>query len=541
MDDFNKTLLGLYCNDPKFLLELQEVQKYYEFYNGRPTILEDNLQDNRGQLWPVKDRDYKPTREIRNITKKLIKKQGRFMTSMPPTLVVTSKNGDTSRDKLDVKRALLSKILTDEKFWNKFSKAFLDCTIGKRVLLVMGLDLDETGKPIDEEHPIKFRFYTMPEFTYEYDPNDCDRLIKVQIAYQDKSTVGSLPAEQRWHKWTYEMEDDGYCHITYEIVDGLNQVTFIMADPDGDPNDPTNKAELKDSWNSGLTQLPCRVILNDGLTGDIRGNSDVKDLMDMAMDYNRTMSDYRDALKFKMFEQPVFTDADSDSIRKIKIAPNSLIDLKSDPTLGDGTGTSSTAKFGVLSSTFNFQQATDSYLKSLRNDMFEIMEQPLPESILNVPSGKALKMVYYDLITRCEEKWAAWDEAILWLLNLIEECIINNNLYSQEPEIDTMNIDTIITLRHNYPIPDDELESKDIAIKEVQANVRSHRSYIEQFGYSEDAEAEFNSTLDEIQQLQEVNNSMLGLDTVLDSNPDDENNVPDDKDIENKDKNNKEK
>ena len=104
-----------------------------------------------------------------------------------------------------------------------------------------------------------------------------------------------------------------------------------------------------------------------------------------------------------------------------------------------------------------------------------------------------------------------------------------------------MNIDTIITLRHNYPIPDDELESKDIAIKEVQANVRSHRSYIEQFGYSEDAEAEFNSTLDEIQQLQEVNNSMLGLDTVLDSNPDDENNVPDDKDIENKDKNNKEK
>lgn len=35
--------------------------------------------------------------------------------------------------------------------------------------------------------------------------------------------------------------------------------------------------------------------------------------------------------------------------------------------------------------------------------MYECMEQPLPESLVNVASGKALRMLYDDLITRCEE------------------------------------------------------------------------------------------------------------------------------------------
>ena len=86
----DKALLGLYSTDRRFLEELQEVKAYYEFYEGRPEALEDDLQDDRGQLWAVKDRDYRPTREIRNLTKKLMKKQGRFMTSVNPTIVVKS-------------------------------------------------------------------------------------------------------------------------------------------------------------------------------------------------------------------------------------------------------------------------------------------------------------------------------------------------------------------------------------------------------------------------------------------------------------------
>ena len=512
MDIYNqidKSLLGLYSNDRRFIEELREVKQYYEFYEGRVWTPEDDFNDDRGQLWRVKDRDYKPTREVRNITKKLMKKQKRFMTAVQPDIILSSVN-DTDKDKIEDKRILLDRILDNGKFWNKFSKAFLDCTIGKRVLLVMSIDEE------DECCPIKFRFYTMPEFTYEYDPNDSDKLLKVQIAYQDKDTVGKIQQEQRWHKWIYEMREDGYCWCTYEIVDGTNTVAFIEQPVSPQINEEVEgesiQVELHEEWNTMLTQLPCKVIFNDGLTGDIRGASDIKDLMDMAMDYNKTVSDYRDALRFKMFEQPVFIDADSTSLQNIKIAPNAIIDLKSDPTLGDGSSSSSIAKAQMLSSTFNFQPAADAYLERLKKDMYECMDQPLPESLVNVASGKALRMLNDDLISRCEEKWQEWDEAILWLLDLIETVVVEGGYYKDLPNIECMSLETTCVLNHNYPIPDDEAETKEIAIKEVEAQVRSHQSYIREFGSQNEADKEFQEILDEVDQINQSNNAMAGLD-----------------------------
>lgn len=532
IDILNQSMYGLYVNDPKFLEELQEVKKYYEFYEGRTFSVEEDLKDDRGQLWATKDRDYKPTREVRNITKKLIKKQSRFMTSIPPTLMLSSINGDIDRERLDSKRGIIESILYEGKFWNKFSKGFTDCTIGKRVLLACMFDVDDKGKAITDSK-LRFRFYTMPEFTYEYDPNDVDTLVRVKIAYQDKATVGLVPQKQRWHKYTYSMRDDKgerlpTCRAKYEIVDGTNSTAFLEltnqnatdTDKNGNPNEPeTDKefVELSQEWDTGLSCIPCKVIFNDGLTGDTRGHSDIKDLMDLANDYNRTVSDYRDALRFKMFEQPVFVDVDSNSIANMKIAPNAVLDLKSDPSLGDGTNATSTAQFGMLSGTFNFQPAVSDYLVNLKKDMYELMEQPLPESLLNVPSGKALKMIYYDLITRCDEKWSEWDDALVWLIRLIEECVQVFHLYGDKPDIDSMSIDTEISIMHNYPIPDDEEDTKATAIKEVEAQVRSKKSYIEQFGYNEDADAEFQTILDEIDEFNSVNNSMVGLDDPIDT------------------------
>ena len=512
MDIYNqidKSLLGLYSNDRRFIEELREVKQYYEFYEGRVWTPEDDFNDDRGQLWRVKDRDYKPTREVRNITKKLMKKQKRFMTAVQPDIILSSVD-DTDKDRIEDKRILLDRILDNGKFWNKFSKAFLDCTIGKRVLLVMSIDEE------DECCPIKFRFYTMPEFTYEYDPNDSDKLLKVQIAYQDKDTVGKIQQEQRWHKWIYEMREDGYCWCTYEIVDGTNTIAFVEVPVSPQINEEVEaektQVELHEEWNTMLTQLPCKVIFNDGLTGDIRGASDVKDLMDMATDYNKTVSDYRDALRFKMFEQPVFIDADSTSLQNIKIAPNAIIDLKSDPTLGDGSSSSSIAKAQMLSSTFNFQAAADAYLERLKKDMYECMDQPLPESLVNVASGKALRMLNDDLISRCEEKWQEWDEAILWLLDLIETVVVEGGYYKDLPNIECMSLETTCVLNHNYPIPDDEAETKEIAIKEVEAQVRSHQSYIREFGSQNEADKEFEEILEEVDMINQSNNAMAGLD-----------------------------
>lgn len=503
--DFTNSLLGLFANDMEFRKELPEVKQYYEFYDGRPYREKDDLTESTGQLWAVSDRDYTPTREIRNLTKKLINKQGRFMTSIPPTLVLSSYQDKPNREGIDKKRAIIEQQLVDTKFWNKFGKAFLDCTIGKRVLLCMLADVDNMGNPTGG---VKFRFYTMPEFIYEYDENDIDILKKVQIAYQDKNTVGKIAKDQRWHKWTYEMREDNNCWATYEIVDGTNITAFtVITNTTDDGKEEEQTVELKQEWNTGLQELPCKVVLNDGLTGDIRGASDIKDLMDMAMDYNRTMSDYRDALRFKMFEQPVFVDVKSSCLKDVKIAPNQIIDLKSDPTLGDGTSNTSTAKAQMLSSTFNFQSAADSYLTSLKKDMYELMEQPLPEALLNVPSAKALKMIYYDLITRCEEKWRVWDEVLLWVVHMFELYASLGVLQNVE-DVDVLAIETIPSWSHNYPLPDDDETMRTVAMQEVEANVRSHKSYIEEFGNSEDAAEEFDRIIEEMGTIQNTQNMM---------------------------------
>lgn len=525
-NSIDRALVGLYSTDRRFLEELQQVKTYYEFYEGRPEQLEDDLEDGTGQLWAVKDRDYRPTREIRNLTKKLLKKQGRFMTSVPPTIVVKSVDG-TDPTLVDDKRIAYEKILDDGKFWNKFSKAFMDCVIGKRVLLALMLDVDDYGNPIDNA-PIKFRFYTMPEFLYEYDPNDCDKLIKVQIAYQDESTVGKLQNEQRWHKWIYEMRGEE-CWCTYMVVDGTNTIAYaevpniLNSSIAGEEQDEQqmHQVEIRSEWNTGLSCIPCTVIFNDGLTGDIRGRSDVKDLMDMQMDYNKTVSDYRDSLRFAMFDQTAFIDADSASIEGVVIAPGAILDIKTDTSLGMGTsnGSYKQATIQKVGSEFTFQGAADAYLERLKKDMYECMEQPLPESLVNVASGKALRMLYDDLITRCEEKWATWDEAIIWLLRLIEEIVLKSDLYPDDPTIkQAMQYKVSLDLDHNYPIPDDEVDTKTIAIKEVEANVRSKQSYIREFGSAEEADKEFDEILDEMDKVNMTQNSMADMNGSISKN-----------------------
>ena len=102
-----------------------------------------------------------------------------------------------------------------------------------------------------------------------------------------------------------------------------------------------------------------------------------------------------------------------------------------------------------------------------------------------------------------------WNEALEWLVDIIEEAVLTFNMYSDKPDIGTMSLETIASWLHNYPIPDDELDNKTASIAEVEAGVRSKKSYIEEFSNSEDAEAEFQRILDEQSQLNEVNNSAM--------------------------------
>ena len=538
-EKFNANQFGVHSTNLGFVTECATVRKFYEFYDGKSDKKKEPGDEPYGQEWPKPaGLDYEPTQEIRNTVKKLIDKQARFMFSVPPALLCKPKGlvtpeitGNATVDganremiknaaaQAEDKRQLLDDIFTKGDFWSQTLAAFKDCTIGKRVLLTVQANPGEA---------IRFRYFTMPEFQYQLDPKDITKLRQVCIVYQDERTRGMLAVKQIWYKWTYEMrvptrqevDDEGNvteipiegavatCWYKKETVDGNN--TLIVEPIELENLDNTTDYLTSEKpkevaypdnigWtDTRLSQIPCRIILNGGLTGDIWGTSDVKELMDMANSYNRVNSDFRDALRFKMFEQPVFIDADSQSLKSVKIAPNAIIDLKTDPALDNGEGTSRAAQASMLSSTFNFVQAADSYLDRLKKDMYEHMDQPLPEEIKKAPSAKAIRFMYQDLVGRCEEKWATgWDGAMNWLIDLMCECIRLFGLYPEQRGVALANVPTSNVLTHNYPIPEDEREKKEIALREVEAKVKSHKTYIRELGDVEDEEMEWAEIMDE--------------------------------------------
>ena len=548
-EKFNANQFGIHSTNLSFVQECQAVRKFYEFYDGKSDGDKKPGDKPYGQEWEKpKGLDYEPTMEIRNIVKKLIDKQARFMFSVPPSLSCKPKNivapVSTGADTVDEagkelaknavadaedKRQLIDDIFTAGDFWKQTLTAFKDCTIGKRVLLTIQANPGER---------IRFRYFTMPEFQYELDPKDITKLRRVTIVYQDERTRGMLAAKQVWYKWTYEMRhptteqtdeegnvvevpvagSEATCWYRKETVDGNNTLMTEPVELDNLDNTsnylsgerPKEMAypDNIDWTDTKLPELPCRIILNGGLTGDIWGTSDVKELMDMANSYNRVNSDFRDALRFKMFEQPVFVDADTRSIKDAKIAPNAVIDLKTDPALDNGDGGSRAAQAFMLSSTFSFVQAADSFLDRLKKDMYEHMDQPLPEEIKSVPSAKAMRFMFQDLVGRCEEKWATgWDSAINWTIEFMCMAIRMFNLYPENRGVMLANVATTDVLTHNYPIPEDEMEKKTIAIQEVEAKVKSHKTYIREFGDVEDDEMEWEEIMDEDGKMNESVNA----------------------------------
>lgn len=519
------------AQNQKFKKELTEVELFYQYFDGFDVR---DLNSDYGQTWKINEEgiDYEPTREIRNFIKQLIKKQARFMMGNAPELSFSPiQNGQD--EAAENKRILFDFILSKSKFWTKAANALVDATVGKRVLMLL---------VANENEKIDIQFYSMPQFTYTVDPKNPSRLLAVDIVYQDERTKGMQTEAQLWHHFRYEMKSSASesgvaqaledveeeCWLTYALTDG--EANQIYMTEDGSTTIKASLAkivEIEDNLGNkvevplkvletaptGLSQIPCRVILNEPLTNDIYGSSDVKELITIADNYNRTVSDMRDALKFKMFEQPVLIDASTASVKGMKIAPNALVDVKSDPASSIGSGGNSRqAKVATISGSFNFLPAAQYYLDEAKKSMYELMDQPLPEKVQNAPSGIAMQFLFYDLMSRCDSKWIEWDSAIEWLVEMLEEVlekvnvdlgILPDNIISSYQTLTTLVID------HKYPLPSDEASAKEIAMSEVQNNVRSHQSYIEEFSVKEKADKEWKRVLEEQAQLDEVSGGAL--------------------------------
>ena len=268
------------------LERIHRINRLYDIYEGK-------------QHWATKEGlDYKPTKKITNYIKKLIDKRARFMFGKEPFFNLSGSDEEKTQQKED----LLKQILDDNKFHAKLLKAKKDCAIGGKVALRLWAE---------KEKGIKLFFIPAQEFIETHSIDDTDNLEKVVLFYALNDNLDRSKQRIKKQEWALI---SGKCIVNEGIYDGNGNVVEII---------------YKGYYN-GLDFIPIIIIQNGGLTGGTQGYSDVEMLWDNQDSYNKLTSDDQDALKFQMFGQSVFTDADPEALENIMIAPGALIDLQTD-------------------------------------------------------------------------------------------------------------------------------------------------------------------------------------------------------------------
>ena len=236
---------------------------------------------------------------------------------------------------------------------------------------------------------------------------------------------------------------------------------------------------------TGLDFIPCFVILNEGLSGDLLGESDVEELIDLQNAYNRLNSDDADALRFNMFPQTVAVDAKAESLQNMVLSPGALVDLQTDPAVM-GDSQSRQAKLQKLESGFGYSERFEAAVNRAKNDMFDLLSVPnvsLEQLKGLMQSGKSMRALYWELISRCEEKWASWEPALIWMAkSLLKMAAVYHG--AEIPEGISVQVE------HLYPIIEDDFTEMANDRQEVAAGLRSRESYMVKWAIAPDAAAE---------------------------------------------------
>lgn len=455
-------LQGVYGD---FLEKVNKIIEYYKIYDGE-------------QQWATNtDLDYTPTKKITNIIKKLIDTRARFMFGREPFFdvrpVQKDKEGSTTnQDLAQEKEDLLYKILSDNKFHSKLLKARKDCSIGGKVAIKLW-GHKEVG--------LKIIFSPAQEFFPQFNLDDVDQLEKVVFLYALNNE--SKPEDQRIKKQIWEMQGKK-CILNESTHDGRgNRVSIEYQD-----------------HNTNLDFIPVIIITNGGLTGETEGISDVARLWNNQDNYNKLTSDDIDALKFQMFGQDVVTDAKEESLKNIKIAPGSMIDLQTDITQANE---GRQAQIKRLESGFSYKDKFQDTVDRLKNDMYDTLDVPnvnLEQLKGIITSGKSMKALYWGLMAVCDEDWTEWGPALEQMVEYIFRMVATYNLYGDRA---IAKYETTVNIERYYPIQEDEDTQKRVDMEEVTAEVRSRKSYMNKWGEYEDIDSELEQIILEKQMLQD--------------------------------------
>lgn len=439
---------GLYGNE--VIKEMNEIIKLYDIYEGP------------GQDWIVDEKDYTPTKKKTNYIKKLIKEEARFLFGKTPIFTVQVED-DKHQEQVEEINKYINKLLKDNLFEDKLVKGARDCFIGKRIAIKLHADtITKT---------IRVMFVPSLEFVYEPFEDRVDELKKIIFFHQMNQEQDK--SKQIIWKQKYEMVD-GKCILNEGFYNGNGDLLETLA----------VNVDLK------LSGIPAYVILNDGLSGDLQGESDVEEILENGIEYNKLTSEDLDALKKGMNRIIYGTDVDPEASKHFKLKPGAYWDVSTD-IASDGKQ----AQIGTIDTDFNYDTRMENTLNRIKADMHEVLNIPMiNNSDLQgmMTSGKSMKALYWQLITRCEEKMMSWRPALEWMIKAILEM---NEVYAINTLPKLENFDVVV--ENQYPLQENEDEEMVLDLQKVNAQTMSRKTFIKKWTNVADDIAE-----EELKQIQ---------------------------------------
>ena len=434
-----------------FKKEFEQIMRYYKIYHlGADFATEGS------------NGDYVPSRLRYKKSRLILNKEARFFVANPPSFNV---NVDDVTGEYAEQNAViqdyLDKVLELTNFHGKLMKGVKDCFIGKRIAITVNFN---------EEEGISITFFKSTEFVYSFGK---DEKLNKFTAYYEMTGVDAL-SEQRWFRKHYEKTKDGV-FLTEEIYDGASELVETV----------TKRTKIL------LDYIPAVVIFNDGLTGDIRGESELVDLMFCESYYSKLANSDMDSERKNMHPVKYAIDASEGSTKNLSSAAGSFWDIQTD---GDKPNDASfSAKVGVLEASMNYSAPLKTTLDRLETEMYSSLDVPniTSEQLAGViTSGKTIQALYWGLTVRCDEKMLAWQGA----LRTIAYVIIDGgraypNCIKQYTEEKIPEIPYDVIVKNNYPIPEDVKEEKEMDITEVDAKIMSRKAYLKKWRKLNDKEA----------------------------------------------------
>jgi hypothetical protein len=259
----------------------------------------------------------------------------------------------------------------------------------------------------------------------------------------------------------------------FELVDGVVYLEEVLYDGVGKELDVITEYQ-----ETLMPMIPASIFINDGLTGEDSGESEIEILQDDESWYSKLSNADIDAQRKSMNPTKYTIDMESNSTKNLSTAAGALWDLGSDQNLDKPH-----PAVGMLEPSMSYSSSLDTTLKRVKKSAYNQVDMPDIEEVqATITSGKALKAIYWPLIVRCKEKMKMWGPQLRHLVDIIiQGAMVYPNCIERYIDDVISPVAYEISVVGNLPIPEDEIEEKNMDLAEVESKTMSRKAYMKKW------------------------------------------------------------